>query len=489
MPTVDVLIIGAGLSALAAARTLSSTAANVVILEARNRIGGRALTYSRPDGPHIDLGCSMIHGYYEGNPAKRLLEELGMDVHIPMGAKGLVYGDKGPMTEADATSLFASSTQMAYSPSPDTPSSASVASLLFPTLSKDERLVAIARTAEIGAGVELERTSAKWTGFERGFKGTDAFPEGGYGREVMSNLVADFKSVGGEVKLEEEVVSLEEVNDAEGGAVQVKVTTRSGSVYLAKFVISTIPLSVLQKRPPTFSPPLSPMFRSAVNRTTVGVLEKVVLGYPSPWWPSPQETGSYLLLPLSTASVSPSESGSPDAPQPNSLRDLFERTTIPVTSFERIGSTPHATLLAYFGARAGEFISKYDKDEVASELHAYLVERLASDSTRSPPPRPSFSVVSDWLNDPFSLGATSTPITLPRSSTSTSTSSALESTPLDFVILGRPEWDGRLGFAGEHTDLDNHGSVAGALVSGKREGERVKVELERLERQRNEKEQ
>ena len=50
---------------------------------------------------------------------------------------------------------------------------------------------------------------------------------------------------------------------------------------------------------------------------------------------------------------------------------------------------------------------------------------------------------------------------------------------MDFVLLGRSQWGGRLGFAGEHTDLDGRGSVVGAVVSGEREGERVAGMLER----------
>ncbi|GAA5901877.1 flavin monoamine oxidase family protein [Sporobolomyces salmoneus] len=476
MTSCDVLIIGAGLSALQAARTLQTSSPEssrkIVLLEARNRVGGRAFTHSYALDAHVDLGCSMIHGYYEGNPARGLLRELEMDVHIPEGAKGLVYGDEGPLTEADSTSLFATSTQMAFKPSPDTtPADKSVADLLFPTLKeKDERLIAIARTGEIGAGVELERTSAKWTGFEKGVGGTDAFPEGGYS-EVIKNLVADFKSQGGQLELEQQVVSLKDLSTEKG----VEVTTRSGSTFTAKYVISTIPLAVLQKDPPTFEPPLSKTFQSAVERTLVGNLEKIVLQYSEPWWPSPETNGSFLLLPLSTSPYSPSESAT--APPPKTLEELFERTTIPIVNFYRIGSTPHPTLLAYIGATAARHLSNFSSSEISSSLHRYLVRRLSSPNAQSVSEPISF-VVTTWTSDPYSLGATSTPTTLLTSADGTHAS------PLDFVVLSRAEWDGRLGWAGEHTDLDNHGSVCGALVSGKREGERVGLLLEAEERKR-----
>jgi phytoene dehydrogenase-like protein len=59
----DVIIVGAGWSGAAAARALSRGGHRILILEARDRIGGRAHTFnaSGMHGP-IDLGSSWIHG-------------------------------------------------------------------------------------------------------------------------------------------------------------------------------------------------------------------------------------------------------------------------------------------------------------------------------------------------------------------------------------------------------------------------------------------
>jgi monoamine oxidase len=54
------IIIGAGAAGLAAASALSGQGLSVLVLEARNRIGGRALT-QRLDGVDFDVGCEWLH--------------------------------------------------------------------------------------------------------------------------------------------------------------------------------------------------------------------------------------------------------------------------------------------------------------------------------------------------------------------------------------------------------------------------------------------
>src|SRR5688500_8553209 len=61
--TTDVVVIGAGVAGLAAARTLTEAGTRVQVLEARDRIGGRILTHREPDLPvPIELGAEFIHG-------------------------------------------------------------------------------------------------------------------------------------------------------------------------------------------------------------------------------------------------------------------------------------------------------------------------------------------------------------------------------------------------------------------------------------------
>ncbi len=63
MPAFDVIVIGAGVAGLAAARDLSGAGLTVAIVEARDRIGGRIYTL-RPEGSAlpVELGADFVHG-------------------------------------------------------------------------------------------------------------------------------------------------------------------------------------------------------------------------------------------------------------------------------------------------------------------------------------------------------------------------------------------------------------------------------------------
>jgi monoamine oxidase len=65
---VDVVVIGAGLAGLTAARKLTEAGLRVVVLEARDRVGGRTWTITASDGTPLDLG-----GQYVGPTQHRML--------------------------------------------------------------------------------------------------------------------------------------------------------------------------------------------------------------------------------------------------------------------------------------------------------------------------------------------------------------------------------------------------------------------------------
>ncbi|GKT54336.1 flavin containing amine oxidoreductase [Colletotrichum tofieldiae] len=452
----DTIIIGAGWSGAVAARELASKGRKVLVLEARDRVGGRANTWVKGD-VKVDVGCSWIHGYKEGNPARYIAQDFGVVAHLPKAAEGVVYGPDGRLSSSEADSLRTSlgaahaSTKL---PHPSPPPDASLASALFAgdsaLIASDHKglAVALARSLEIPLGLKLEKASLKWAGWETttAFAGSDAAPEGGY-EALVNKVVDDAKAKGAEVKLSTKIAG---VSQSEDGVI---VTDAQGNKFTAKTAISTIPLGTLKALPEsTFNPALPPRLQETIKGTHVGVLEKLLLQYPTAWWPEADKAGSYTFLPTSTKPVT--ETSTP--------AEIFEASTLVCANFASPSLPgPSPTLLTYLSETPATALLRFDPKEVAAAYHKFLVSRFKPSSQ---PPEPAEASLTNWLTDEFSRGATTTPSII---------SSNGERSPLDFKELSRPVWDGKLGFAGEHTEMENRGSVAGAVISGYREAERV----------------
>ena len=109
MANVDVVIVGAGAAGLAAAKVLRAAGREVMVLEAMDRIGGRAWTRSDDFGVPFDIGCAWLHAG-DRNPfmadAERLgwttrLHDLGLD-HLYLGARKATAEELAAVTQADA---------------------------------------------------------------------------------------------------------------------------------------------------------------------------------------------------------------------------------------------------------------------------------------------------------------------------------------------------------------------------------------------------
>src|SRR5688572_17190506 len=77
--TADVCVVGAGFAGLAAALRLKQAGASVVVLEARNRVGGRSWTVSMKDGTFVDNGGQWVGPTQDA--ILRLIKEMGCETY------------------------------------------------------------------------------------------------------------------------------------------------------------------------------------------------------------------------------------------------------------------------------------------------------------------------------------------------------------------------------------------------------------------------
>src|SRR3984885_14791495 len=76
---VDIAIIGAGAAGLGAANALKNSGLSTIVLEARDRIGGRGHTVMAAPGIAFDLGCGWLHSANK-NSFVSIAERLNFEI-------------------------------------------------------------------------------------------------------------------------------------------------------------------------------------------------------------------------------------------------------------------------------------------------------------------------------------------------------------------------------------------------------------------------
>jgi monoamine oxidase len=128
--TRDVLVLGAGLAGLSAARDLARAGADVLVLEARDRVGGRVEQIDMPDGRRVQLGGELTGPFQRAYLG--LAEELGLTVepsyvaepgeHTTLLADGVRRGEwLTPAERAEADRVEAAFCALARTVDPDDP--------------------------------------------------------------------------------------------------------------------------------------------------------------------------------------------------------------------------------------------------------------------------------------------------------------------------------------------------------------------------------
>ena len=90
----DVAVIGAGAAGLAAVLTLQAAGKSFIVLDARERIGGRSFTYTATLGLPFDLGAHWLHAAAQ-NPFTKIADRLGFAYNSKISWADIIRFGKG----------------------------------------------------------------------------------------------------------------------------------------------------------------------------------------------------------------------------------------------------------------------------------------------------------------------------------------------------------------------------------------------------------
>ncbi len=441
----DVIVIGAGAAGLSAAIELSRVGRQVLIVEARDRIGGRMYTLRDPaSGAPVELGAEFIHG-----KSPHIWDLLRVH-HVRANE---VEGDNWCVENGEicGCEFFEQVEQILDKMTDDGPDESFLTFLdrCCPATSKDEKLQR-ARQRAISYVTGFHAANPSLISVHSLVEGTRADEkieadrsfrmEGGY-QTLLDILEKDAKAGGVAIHLNSVV---EDVAWKPG---HVELTIRFGASthkLRAPSLLITLPLGVLQGTPGEkgvvqFEPRLPAAKQDAISRLAMGKVIRTTLSFRERFWDQVRTSGD-----------------GQDAKTLSNLSFLFSQdewfptwwTQMPARSPVITGWAPFDRAERLSG-NSKEFVTATALERLGSLLHlpAARLHDLLQDS-----------YMHDWEADPFSRGAYSY-----VKAGGDDAQHALSAAVADTLF-----------FAGEATDFTgHHGTVHGAIASGKRAAKEI----------------
>ena len=424
----DVIIIGAGAAGLAAATELARHQRSVLVLEARDRIGGRCWSRAEPElAVPIEFGAEFIHG----RPAVTfsLLQRAGIAAVERAGTRWFIkLGGLRPRNRTEFLTKIQRAMEKAGTPRRDVAFKRYLDRNLK-GLSEDERTFAL-RMVEGYDAADPDRVSARaiveeWTG--EGTANDSSFrPLGGYGA-LLGSLASELEGTGVRLRLQSVVHAVK----WKRGRVEVEGTFL-GKPFResAARAIITLPLGVLQLPPGApgavrFAPALREKQRALAGLASGPVL-KVTLRFRTAFWEE-IENGRYRDAGFFQA---------PEAAFPTFWTALPMRAPL---------------LVAWAGGPRARRMSDAPESDMTRHAVASLNSVFGSEVDVESQLEGTY--LHDWQRDPFACGAYA------YVKVGGGTARKALAAPLRETLF----------FAGEAADFEGEaGTVAGALQSGAR---------------------
>jgi monoamine oxidase len=424
--TTRVIVVGAGIAGLAAASRLQSFGYSVMVLEGRDRVGGRIHT-DRSWGVSVELGATWVHGM-DGNPVMDLVQHSDLETTITDYENLWLYDTKGVVLEdEDQVELEEQFWQaldeveeLVEQMDEDNEADISLQTALDIVLSKwdlsaqDRRELdyAIASLIEHEYAADSADLSCYYWDQGEEFDGEDClFPQG---YDQLATTVAK----------ELDIRLGQSVQTVEYGKAGVRVQCQEDT-FEADYAIVTVPLGVLKAGSISFLPALPDQKQKAIHRLGMGVLNKVILRFSKVFWEKRAEVIGHI----------PKKKG-----EWVEFYNFYHTTGKPIL----------------VGVNAGSY-AKTLEDWSDEEIVAAAMQTLRT-VYGAKVPDPTHYAITRWGGDPFSRGAYSF--------------LATHATDEDYDILAEPVGD-RLFFAGEATSRQYAATVHGAMLSGWREADRL----------------
>uniref|UniRef100_A0A8C4F6N7 [histone-H3]-N(6),N(6)-dimethyl-L-lysine(4) FAD-dependent demethylase n=1 Tax=Dicentrarchus labrax TaxID=13489 RepID=A0A8C4F6N7_DICLA len=253
----NVIIIGAGASGLAAARQLQNFGTQVMVLEARERIGGRVWDDASL-GVTVGRGAQIVNGCVN-NPIALMCEQMGVKMH-KLGERCDLFQEGGQVTDPaidkrmdfhfNAILDVVSEWRKDKSQNQDIP--------------LREKVQEVKKNFLQESGIQFSELEEKVLQFH------------------LSNLEYACGS------------TLDQVQAIDYSGDVVKVTSSNGSQWTAQKVLVTVPLTLLQKNLIQFNPPLPERKLKAIHSLGAGIIEKIALQFPYRFWDNKIQGADYF---------------------------------------------------------------------------------------------------------------------------------------------------------------------------------------------------